>query len=358
MAELDLANATVLDREQDDYSVDTAALDYAGGEDETIYTFSKANEYIGYYKTIPELKKAVDALATWTAGKGFETDIDTKIVLEHVQGWGEDTIESIFENMIVVKKIIGDSFAEIIKDEATDEIINLKPISPERMRIIVDKRGIIKRYEQITQSGGFRKLKPERILHLCNDRVGDEIHGVSVIEAVKWVIDARNEAMTDYRTILHRNVVPVRIIEIDTDDRAKRNKLMAEYKDAIQKGEVLIIPKGTVDIKDNQIKIQDPLAWVQYLENFFYQAVGIPKIILGGSEQFTEASSKVGYLTFEQVYMAEQKKLEADLWNQLAIRVTFNRPVSLKEDIQSNETKNTGQTNFQPKDESVSMGRE
>ena len=356
MANLDISKAAVLNREIADYSVDSMSLDYLS-DDETTWTFPKATEYIGYYKTIPELKKAVDALAMWTAGKGFTTEVGSKIELDHVIGWGEDTIESILENMIVMKKVIGDSFAEIVRDEPSGRLLNLKPISAERMVIVVDKKGMIKRYEQHLKTG-VRKFKPENILHLCNDRIGDEIHGVSVIEACKWVINARNEAMTDYRTVLHRNVIPVRIIEVDTDDRVKRNKLMAEYKDAIQKGEVLVIPKGTVDIKDNTITIQDPLNWIQYLENFFYQAVGIPKIILGGSEQFTEASSKVGYLTFEQVYASEQKKLEADLFSQLQIKLTFNRPVSLKEDVQDSEAKNTGQVGIQPKEAEVTMERE
>jgi hypothetical protein len=225
------------------------------------------------------------------------------------------------------------------------------------MRIVVGKNGIIKRYEQNNKTGKIT-FKPEEILHLCNDRIGDEIHGVSVIDACKWVIDARNEAMTDYRKLLHRNVIPVRIIEIDTDDSTKRNAFMAEYKDAIQKGEVLVIPKGTVEFKEDQIEIQDPIAWIQYLENFFYQAVGIPKIILGGSEQFTEASSKIGYLTFEQVYITEQSELETDLWNQVGINLTFERPISLSDAMQSTMTKNPGQTAAQPNDMVAKAGAE
>lgn len=356
MAELDISKSAVLERGIEDYAVDSVSLDFSSN-DETFYNFPNAKRNLGYYKTIPELKKAVDALAVWTAGKGYETNLGFKVELEHIKGWGEDSFQSILKNMLVLKKIIGDSFAEIIRS-LEGNLINLKPISPERMRIVCDKRGFIKRYEQILGDGKTRKFNPEQILHLCNDRVGDEIHGTSVVDAVKWVIDARNEAMTDYRQVLHRNVVPVRIIEIDTDDIEKRDALMVQYKSAIQKGEVLIIPKGTVEIKDNNITIENPIVWIQYLENFFYQAVGVPKIILGGSEQFTEASSKVGYLTFEQVYISEQTELEDDLWNQLGLKIKFNRPASLQDNVQSSETKNTGQVGFQPKESSINMQRE
>jgi len=360
MARTDIGKTTTTNMTDnvDDYSVDSNALDYASSQRETEYTFQDATTYFGYYKTIPELKKAIDALAMWTVGKGYKTAFQKmEFRLESLSGWGEDTFQSIMENMIRVKKIVGDSFAEIIRDENTRTLINLKPISPERMKIIVDKRGRIKRYEQYTSTGWIRHKK-EDILHLCNDRVGDEIHGVSVVEACKWVIDARNEAMTDYKKVLHRNVIPVRIIEVDADDTSKRNELIKEYETAINKGEVLVIPKGTVEIKDTSITIENPTVWIQYLENFFYQAVGIPKIILGGSQEFTEASSKIGYLTFEQVYMREQRELEADLLQQLQLKVTFERPVSLKEPVVEAEAANTGQTGFQPKEAKATEERE
>lgn len=349
---------TNLDKNLANYSVDSDSLDHASDQNENYWYFSEAAQNFGYYKTIPELKKAVDALATWTAGRGYETETtSSQVVLDNIRGWGEDSFQSILWNMLVVKKVIGDSFAEIIKNDS-GSIINLKPISPERIRIVVGKNGIIKRYDEIKADGKFSPIQTKDMLHLCNDRVADEIHGISVIEACKWVIDARNEAMTDYRKVLHRNVVPVRIIEIDSADTTKRDALISEYEEAIKKGEVLVIPKGTVEIKDNTISIQDPTTWIAYLENFFYQAVGIPKIILGGSQEFTEASSKVGYLTFEQVYMSEQRELEADIWNQLAIKLEFERPVSLKDNVQSDEAANTGQVGFQPKEAAINTERE
>jgi hypothetical protein len=195
------------------------------------------------------------------------------------------------------------------------------------------------------------------MLYLSNDRIADEIHGVSVIEACKWVIEARNEAMDTYRKILKRSLA-LGILYIDSDDLTKINSIMTQYKEAINKGEVLVLPKDVAEIKDAPLSVKDFLSWISYLENFFYQAVGIPKIILGGSQEFTEASSKIGYLTFEQVYMSEQRKLEQDLWKQLGIKITFERPVSLKDELIESEAANTGQTGIQPKEAGVNLQRE
>lgn len=340
-----------------DYSVDAQSLDAVSGDTETKWTYPNATEDLGYYKTIPELKKAIDGLTDWTVGRGWKVDDNTKIILEHIHGNGKETALSILKNAITMKKIIGDSFAEIIKNDK-GILINLKPISAERMTTLYDKRGRIARYEVEIGKGTKKTFSPEKIFHLINDKVGDEMHGTGVIPACKWVIDARNEAMTDYRVLLHRNNIPVRIIEVDTDDTTKRNALKNEYEQAIRNGEVLIIPKGTVEIKDVKAVIQDPLLWIRYLENFFYQAVGIPKIILGGSQEFTEATSKIGYLTFEQVYMTEQRQLEDDMWEQLGIKIEFERPVSLKDEVVSSEAANTGQVGVQPKDTQATVSRE
>lgn len=357
MAELDSSTATTTNVSIQDYSLNSQALDN-GDNQEIIVDYPEATKHFGYLKAIPELNTAVWSLAIWTAGKGFRTDSITGVYLDHVTGWGEDSFQSILESMIVVKKICGDAFAEIIRDgdKQTGKLINLKPISPERMRTIVGSNGIIKRYEHLS-GGKWIKLKPYQVLHLVNDRIADENRGNSVLNVCKWVIDARQEALTDYRKVLHRNVIPVRIIEVDTDNTAKRNQLIAEYEQAIQKGEVLVVPKGTISINDNKITIQDPLAWIAYLENFFYQAVGIPKVIANTSDS-SEASSKVGYLTFEPRYSREQSLLEQDLFNQMGIKIKFNRPAELSNSMQDSEQKNTGQTNFQPKDTAVTMSGE
>lgn len=358
MAEFDVSQTTTtnLNQNVDNYSVGSKTPDKAEPENKyTTYDYPDSDKYTGYYKTIPEFKGAIDALALWAVGRGFDAPATrTKIILENITGWGEDTAEAIFSNLIVQKKVLGDAFAEIIRSNETGQIINIKPLYTGDMRVYVNKQGIIEKYEQKSTGKTF---SPSKILHLVNQRYANEIHGISVIESLKWVIDARNEAMSDYRKVLHRNVVPVRIIEIDTDNTTKRNALITEYHEAINKGEVLVIPKGTVEIKDNSITIQDPTTWITYLENFFYQVVGVPKAVIGGNEQLVEASSKVTYLSFEQVYSKEQRELEADLWNQAAIKVRFRRPTSIKDDVQSSEAKNTGQTSFQNNESKVGVSR-
>ena len=95
--------------------------------------------------------------------------------------------------------------------------------------------------------------------------------------------------------------------------------------------------------------------WLNYLDDEHAQLIGIPKIITGASGDI-EGDSKISYLTFEQVYLRETNELKTDLWNQLAIRVEFGKPASLKQELASNEEANTSQTGFQPNDTTAGVG--
>lgn len=359
MAEYNLsaASTTNLRTAVQDYSVDQQSLDGNYEQQETYYDYPQSPLRLGYYKTIPELKKAIDALATWTVGKGFETDNLTQSTLTFIRGWGEDTFQSICWNLVVQKKIFGDAFAEIIRDDG-GQLLNIKPLYAGDMRVVVGKDGTIIRYEQRTntKSSKPKVFQPYDILHLVNDRIGNEIHGVSVIDACKWVIDARNEAMTDHRKILHRQLA-MGVLYLDTDNTTKRDSLMSTYESAVKNGEVLVLPKDTAELKDPNISLENPLEWIRYLENFFYQAVGVPPAI-ANPQGFTEASSKVGYMTFEPVYTREQTELESDLKAQVGIIVKFNRPPELTGLLQASEKKNTGQVGFQPSEINASVGRQ
>ena len=323
-----------------DYSVDGQETDSAGGEKETEYLNADAAQQLGYYKTIPELKMAIDAKATWTIGKGIEADSGTLAVLNEVKGFGKDTFNGIIENLIREYHIYGDAFGEIIK--TGDTIVNLKPLDPAKMKIIADNKGIIKRYEQTGSSGEITKFNVEDIFHLCRNRIADEIHGISIIEAVEWTILARNEAMADFKKLLHRNIYPVRIWSLDTDIPSKINTFKAKVAATKSDGEDIFIPKGAVTTELASVpngSTMNPLAWITLLNNSFFQAVGVPQIIIGGSQELTQTAAQIAYLAFEQTIEEEQLYVEEQALAQLNLEIELTFPASLQNNLLSDDRK-------------------
>jgi len=347
---------TTLNTSVQNFSLNNQNTDGASGE-ETFWYNDKWTQRYAYYMNIPELKNAIKGYATWITGKGFETDPRTETILEHIKGWGEDNFLAIIWNLLVTKKINGDAYAEIIRDEKTNLLINLKPLDPAKMCHVVNSKGVLKKYKYQQADKTYITFEPDKILHLVNDRIADNIHGDSVIDAIKWAIDARNEAMQDWRRISHR--ATIRILYIEEDDTSKLTNMKRDYADAINKGELLILPVKAGDAQFQDLTLppyQAFLDWIRYLENFFYQAIGVPKVVLGGTQENTEASAKVAYTAYEQFYTKEVVDLEADLWNQLLIKIKFNNPASFVADMANSEAKNTGQLGFQANDTQMGVG--
>ena len=358
MAELNLSSATTTDftNTVTDYSVDDVNLDQSiTTAGESYWYFNDAKTHFGYYLSIPEIFSAANALATWTVSRGWETDnTSLKVELDHVKGMGKDSFTQLMWNHEVVKLIVGDAFIEVKRKDS--KILNMVPISPERVRIVFSPNGMIKRYD-VWNAKDWRPIKKEDMLHSSNKRIGDQVHGTSQIVPSKFIIDARNEALSDERIIKHRDKA-LGIAYYETDKEGKIAYANTQIENAVKNGEMVGLPKGTVKIEPYPSRSsEDRTGWISYLENFFYQVFGVPRSI-ASSDGTSEVGGKMGHVIFEPIYTKEQIDLEADLWNQQAIKITFNRPPSLGGMVAQDMAKNTGQTNIQPNDVTADMERE
>jgi hypothetical protein len=228
------------------------------------------------------------------------------------------------------------------------------------VRVVFWKNGTIKRYD-VWNGSEWKAIAKENMLHSSNKRLGDQMHGTSQIEASKFIIDARNEALSDERIIKHRDKA-LGIAYYETDKAGKIAYANSQIERAVRNGEMVGLPKDTVKIEPYPSRSsEDRTAWISYLENFFYQVFGVPRSI-ASSDGTSEVGGKMGHVIFEPIYTKEQVDLEDDLWNQQAIKITFNRPPSLG-GLQPNSpaddmAKNTGQISIQPNDVAATMERE
>lgn len=328
-----------------DFSVEPKNTDTSQGYGEKYWDNKDFKKWYGYYAQIPEIKSIIDRYADWVLGRGYEVkNPRNKVVLDHITGWGEDTFLAILWNMLVVKKFNGDAYAEIVRDKK-GMIQNIKVLDPSTMRTVTNPAGKVIRYEQRTTGQEPKIFQPDEILHFCNNRVADNIHGQSIIEPVEWTLVSINESLADKRRMLHRSTI--RIMEVDENDKTRLTQLKTDYAEAISQGEVLLVPKGTGQIQDLVPPSTEHMEWVKYLENRLYQILGIPRVVLGGTSDSTEASAKVGVVVFEPVFTREISELQMDILNQLGIEITINKQPSLMDNMQTDEAKNTGQTKLE-----------
>ena len=342
----------------DFFKVDSMTTDGAQ-TDGTTYT-PNFQKWHGYYRVIPEFKCVIDRTTDFTIGKdGFITDKNTENKVKNIKGWGKDDFNTILKNMLRSCQIAGDSFAEIIRDKA-GRIINLKPLNPGTIKIVVNKSGIITGYKQMTSQNKEIPFKPDEIFHLSWQRIADEIHGIPLGEALEDLIKMRNESMQDQKVFFHRYVKPITIIPIDTDDDAEITSIKNTYKEAYQKGEVMFVGKDTFDsdkIKNliGDVPGLDPLPWLRYLIRQFVTGSGVPEVIMGWGGDITEASSKIVYLAWQstiwsiQLWLEEQIKMQLNL----KMRFEFSAPIDPEEGSGTSSVKEKSISSDEKKDVSL-----
>lgn len=356
MARQDIGSTTTTTAPTD-FAIGSLDTDGVQEQTESFNDNEDWTKFYGKYMSSTKLKSAIKKYATWVVGLGWTASSSDTVILENIRGPREDTILSFLWNMVIVKKINGDAYAEIIRDEDTGNLINLKPLNPGTIRVVFNREGIIIRYEQKSRTKDPNKIIPvEKMFHIINDRIADSLKGDSVIESLIWNLEAQEEARRMYRKKVKNSGI-IGIVEADTQDTAKLATLKTPIKKGLEDGTFLMIPKDVLEVKDWVVRLntQEMIQWLGYLDDEFYQILGIPKVIAGGSGEI-EGDSKISYLTFEPDYKRAIRELEDDFWNQIGIRIKFNLPPSLKQELVNNEQANTSQVGFQPNDTTAGVG--
>ena len=353
----DLTNTVI------DVTVTSLNTDGATGQEEYYWQNNNWSEYWGYFndEDLGELKNAFIMKSIWTVGKGYTADPATMVTLDHITGWGKDTFKDILFNMDLMSRLSGDAYAEIIMDDKTNTLLNLKVLDPGSIKIVVDKKGILKRYEQTSKlSGDVIKFKPNQIFHLSHNRFADQIHGISDITSIKNTILAEKESFIDTKKLMHRQVRPFIIFKLGTDDKTKIADFATKADNALNLGENMYVPFDDKTLGYDVVQVNlSPvvLAWRDSLRQKFYRSLGLPLTVFGAASG-NESQSKIEYLAHEQVFKQSQLFLEEQIWNQLFLKIKLVSPVTLLENLQQDQSKDGQQgMEIQPNDVTAGSGQ-
>jgi hypothetical protein len=338
---------------KDLYTIDEFNTDGSAGSE---YSYTPDwDKWHGMYRTIPELRAIINKLGSWTFGRGIKADKKNKEKLKKIKGFGKDSPRGVLKNQWRTAMICGDSFAEIMQDDYS-RTVNLKPLNPGTISIIYNAKGIIIRYEQYIGSNKINEWKPEEIYHLSYERIADEGHGIPFAECLEFFLKAKHEALEDLRILYHRNIKPIKWIEVDTENETEIANVQAKVNTAYQKTENIIIPKGVISgIKDQSTahySTLDSLPYIKLISRSIVTACGVPEVVMGWGEDTTEASSKIIYLAFQQEIEDMQQYNEEMIDIQLNIIIELEFPASIETELIKDQKKDKGQIkelNLDPK---------
>ena len=345
---------------QADFSVASETTDTVGEQKETIWSYPDWTKNWGYFNNVGDLKTAFLMKSIWAVGKGWTADNKTTVILDNITGCGFDTFDDILFNADLIKNVNGDSFTHIIRNDS-GTLINLKPLSPGSINSVFGPDGMIIRYEQRSQVKGKKPkiFQPNDILHLSNNRLADQIHGISDMDALEQTILAEQESFKDMQKMIKFQIRPFVIWKLKTDDTTKIAAFVKKVEDGRKNTEDLFVPDDDDLLSFEVIQVNPSsiiMDWRNDLKNKFFRQLGIPQSNFGTSGA-TESGGKIESFAHEQVWEYNQRYLEKQIWNQLALKIDLISPASLSENLQTDERKDKNQgLEFQSSDVTAGVG--
>lgn len=352
-ANLNINNAETTNYEDiDAHTIEPVAMDGVAAQKETTYMNNKFYEQWSIFNRVSKVKSSILAKAKWNLGRGYKADTGTMVRLDHIRGYGKQSFRKILENMDVIRMVGGDAYAEIIRDPKERQTIpiNLKVLDTGTIRQVRDSSGMIIRYEQIGKIGKTQQVqrtwKPEDIFHVSFNMLGDQTHGISVIEALKKQILADDKLFDNIDRLVKYQLMPFVIFKVKDDNAALISNLRAKIRDCRDKGEDLVLPDDENILSWETVQVTPssmPLDWKQEVTNEYYREINLPQIIPGQSGQGTESDGKVIYTAFGHIVESDQMDWEEELWAQLSIKLNIIHPESLLPDLQQDQLKDANQ---------------
>lgn len=323
----------------------------------TTWQSKKWMTWNSYYKTHIAIRAVINKLGMWAVGKGYKTDKKTEAILKKVSGWGKETFNSVIKNQVRIEHVNGDSYAEIITsdgellNEDGSNLLNIKPLNPGRIIHEVNESEILVGYKYKNSDGSETAFEVEEIFHLCHNRDANEIHGTGDIEVLTTFLDKIKQLDEDMAVMFHRFVVPLVIWRLNTDDETVMADFKTKSKKARNGGDDMVIPDTAVGFELMEAgkgvgKIVNPMEWRNKWMEEVIKGGGVPALIMAIEAGTTEASSKMVYLAWQQVIEDTQRNLEEQIEMQLHIKVKFEFPARIEENLGEDEGKdgdiNTG----------------
>ena len=100
--------------------------------------------------------------------------------------------------------------------------------------------------------------------------------------------------------------------------------------------------------------IQQAREWIDQLNNYFFQASGVPKVLLGDVKGTSEAGVKMSYFAFQQQTTEDQAELIKQIKTQLGLKVTLKKPASLEDNLRRDNVKDG--SSLKPSDTTATIG--
>jgi HK97 family phage portal protein len=202
------------------------------------------------------------------------------------------------------KDLAGESFWYLEKKGTN--IIQIWTLRPDWITILTSKEKFIAGYEYRVAGDQPITIKPDQIVHHRTFNPTDPYRGMSVVKALAVTVDTEMAAEEYNRKFFENSAVPAVVMETEQKlDPKVRERMKADWYNEFggsSKSNKLAITEGGLTIKPFQIsnKEMDFLAGLGYNRDKIFALFGVPKTVLGMTEDVTVSNAEATDYVFSK----------------------------------------------------------
>lgn len=283
------------------------------GEDRNNYT---TYEYL--YKNYAEVQAAIDMIAAYAVGGGYEVVGDDTAQEKVKEFFNKNKGISLFMNIVKTMLIYGDAYILISNGEKGELLLQI--LDPKKVYIGLDDYGnIIEYYYSPTQSfylsrgkpsGDYYTLPVENVLHFSYNKIGNSPYGVSILKSIKSILDTKINLEKIAATMAWYMTHPLIHAKVGDEQNPPTLQDIMNVQGLLKKrvrsdGTIAnnITTSYTVDIKTIEGKpdLQGIATIINMLKVQIEKALKVPKILMSepeGSNRATSYNQLRGFIIF------------------------------------------------------------
>lgn len=239
------------------------------------------------YRKSAVVNAAINNLVDMIVGVGYYTEADDERAKNLVDDYAElvnldGVLRVVCRNMLVF------GFAPV--ERWWNETLQLKPLPPQTVYVVMDEKGNIEKYQQKTWSGRWINFDLDEIVWFAHNAYPGNPYGIGLIEPIHTLVNYKNRILEDICKIVHRYASPLNIWITRAD--------VSNLKEAVENREpdedIFIGHAGREDVEIKTLEMDPRGRYVDYLEVInqeIYECLQAP--LLTYLKNATEASARV-----------------------------------------------------------------
>jgi len=290
------------------------------------------NKFLNVYEEDELIRACINLIAQFVMAAGFETKVEpeTEPKSAELKAYADQinarvNLDNVIRIAIINAQIFGKAAFEIVYDKNKDPEM-LIPLDPTQITPNISEDWRLQGFDYKSEELAYT---PEQILYFPYNCLSGDLEGLSAIEPIYNVFEARRmiltEALREAAIVLWAGIGIHRLDTSGTDwTKEQIEQIIRQHISQIKPGKhIATTARWDIQIVDLKPNLENLIATLEYLDQAIIANFQVPRFLLGREEEVNRATAYAELEAFIKGPIQEaqrwiKRELEAQWYNRLA----------------------------------------